>query len=101
MEAGSVVFEKYRSTRSVRFRIVFPLLHESASTIEIRARLVLKTGDTITAYVHNLSLFLFLENCFFFALIDLKLLKLVEFSKKITLKTLRPGSDAVLFMCRT
>ena len=44
VKAGSVVFEKYRSTRSVRFRIVFPLLHESASTIEIHARLVLKTG---------------------------------------------------------
>ena len=45
VEAGSVVFEKYRFTRSVRFRIVFSLLHESASTMEIHTRIILKTGE--------------------------------------------------------
>ena len=43
VEAGSVVFEKYGFTRSVRFRIVFSLLYESASTMEIHTRLILKT----------------------------------------------------------
>ena len=82
MEAGSVVFEKYRSTRSVRVRIVFSLLRESASTMEIHTRLILKTGGYLNYLCSQFeSFFLILENCFFFALIDLKLLKRVEFSK--------------------